>query len=196
MRYHPRALPLVYPKSNVPAAEQRIAQLQRARDEAAASHELARQTMIAQINRTFHPFELGDTVWLDSKNLKLGYPTRKLAPKREGPFHILEVVSTHAYRLELPNQWHIHPVFHAALLTPFVETETHGANYLNLPPDLIDGQEEHEVEAIIAHKRQGQRYRYLVKWLGYPTSENTWEPEVNLKHSAEILKAYKLKKRL
>ena len=150
--------------------------------------------MIAQTNQTFHPFKLGDTVWLDSKNLKLGYPTRKLAPKREGPFRILEVVSTHAYRLELPDQWRIHPVFHAALLTPFVETETHGANYLKPPPDLIDGQEEHEVEAIIAHKRQGQKYRYLVKWLGYPSSENTWEPEVNLKHSAEILKAYKLKK--
>ena len=83
-----------------------------------------------------------------------------------------------------------------ALLTPFIETETHGANYLNLLPDLIDGQEEHEVEGIVAHKRQGQRYRYLVKWLGYPTSENTWEPEVNLKHSTEILKAYKLKKHL
>ena len=83
-----------------------------------------------------------------------------------------------------------------ALLTPFVETETHSANYLNPLPDLIDGQEEHEVEAIVAHKRQGQKHQYLVKWLGYPTSENTWEPEANLKHSAEILKAYKLKKRL
>ena len=50
------------------------------------------------------------------------------------------------------------PVFHAALLMPFVETETHGANYLNLLPDLIDGQEEHKVEAIVAHKRQEQKY--------------------------------------
>ena len=67
---------------------------------------------------------------------------------------------------------------------------------LNPLPDLTDGQEEHEVEAIVAHKRQGQRYRYLVKWVGYPTSENTWEPEVNLKHSAEILRAHKLKKHI
>ena len=43
---------------------------------------------------------------------------------------------------------------------PFVETETHGTNYLNPLPDLIDGQEEHEVEAIIAHKRQVQRYLF------------------------------------
>ena len=86
--------------------------------------------MAAQINQTFHPFKLGDTIWLDSKNLKLGYLTRKLTSKCEGPFHISEVVSTHAYQLKLPDQWHIHLVFHAALLTPFVETETHGTNYL------------------------------------------------------------------
>ena len=42
MGYHPCALPLAYLKSDIPAAEQRIAQLQRARDEAATSHELAR----------------------------------------------------------------------------------------------------------------------------------------------------------
>ena len=76
-----------------------------------------------------------------------------------------------------------------------------GKNYIRLSDRWLclfpnNGQEEHEVDPIVAHKRQGQKYQYLVKWLGYPTSENTWEPEVNLKHSAEILKAYKLKKHL
>ena len=45
MGSHPRAIPLAYPKTDVPAAEQRIAQLQHARDEASAAHELARQVM-------------------------------------------------------------------------------------------------------------------------------------------------------
>ena len=40
MGYEPLALPVAYPKSDVPAAEKRIAALQHARDEALATHEL------------------------------------------------------------------------------------------------------------------------------------------------------------
>ena len=32
------------------------------------------------------PFKVNNRVWLDSKNLKIPYQSRKLAPKREGPF--------------------------------------------------------------------------------------------------------------
>jgi hypothetical protein len=99
MGSHPRAIPLAYAKTDVPAVEQRIAQLQKAHNKALASHELARQMMANRINKKFQPFKEGDKVWLDSKNLKIGYPTRKLAPKREGPFSITKVISTHAYQL-------------------------------------------------------------------------------------------------
>ena len=67
MEYHPHTLPLIYPKSDVPAAKQHIAQLQRAHDEATVSHELARQTMAARVNQNFHLFKVRDNVWLDSK---------------------------------------------------------------------------------------------------------------------------------
>jgi hypothetical protein len=124
--------------------------------EAQAAHELTRQTMMERITQKFIPFKKGDEVWLDSKNLKLPYPTRKLAPKREGPFPIIEVISPLSYRLKLPDQWKIHPVFHAHLLTPFQETAAHGSNYLRPPPDLIDGVEEHEVEFITRHRLRGR----------------------------------------
>ena len=74
-------------------------------------------------------------------------PTAKLAPKRHGPFKIIQVMSPVNYCLELPTQWSIHPVFHINLLTLYRETPTHGANYLRPPPDLIDGEEEYEVKA-------------------------------------------------
>jgi hypothetical protein len=111
--------------------------------------------MASRVNKKFKPFKVGDKVWLESKNLKIGYPTRKLSPKQEGPFVIQEVLSRLSYRLKLPPQWKIHPVFHATLLTPYKENETHGANFLTPPPDLVEGQEEDEVEAIIAHKKHG-----------------------------------------
>ena len=80
------------------------------------------------------------------------------------------------YRLELPAQWSIHPVFHIDLLTPYRETTTHGANYQRPPPDLVDNAEEYEVEKILDSRLFGRRRRlqYLVKWKGYPDSDNMW----------------------
>ena len=35
---------------------------------------------------------------------------------------------------------------------------------------------------------------YLVKWTGYPLEEATWEPEINLKNSEELLKEFHIRK--
>jgi len=93
----------------------------------------------------------GQQVWLDRKNLPLSYGTIKLAPRRYGPFTIDKVISPVAYRLELPVQWNIHPVFHASLLTPYIETNSHGPNFSRPPPDLIKGENEYKVETIRKH---------------------------------------------
>ena len=76
----------------------------------------------------FIPFQLGQKVWLDSQNLKTFYH-KKMAPKREGPFEIVEVLGPLTYRLKLPKSWKIHDVFHATLLKLYRETES-GAYYL------------------------------------------------------------------
>jgi hypothetical protein len=44
------------------------------------------------------------------------------------------------------------------------------------PPDLMDGMEEYEVEKVLDshwHGR-GRKLQYLVKWVGYPDSDNQW----------------------
>jgi transposase InsO family protein len=192
----PLAIPAAYPKTNVPEVEERLKELQKARDEALAAHELARQKMIERSTRGFKPFKLHDKVWLESKNLKLRYESKKLAPKREGPFEISEVLGPLTYRLKLPQQWRIHPVFHASLLSPYKENDIHGTNYLNPSPDLVEGQTEYEVEAIVSHRRQGRGHAYLVKWKGYSTGDNTWEPERNLTHASDILLDYKVRRKL
>ena len=152
MGYEPKAIPTAYPKSDVPAAEKRIVALQKSREEALAAHELARQTMAERITRRFTPFEIGQKVWLDSRNLKISDVMKKLSPKRTGPFQIKKVLSPLSYELKLPNQWKIHPVFHTVLLTPYHETTAHGPNYLKPPPDLIEGEHKYKVESIITHK--------------------------------------------
>ena len=119
-----------------------------------------------------------DQVWLEVTHLKLPHQGSKLNPKQYGPFKILDAISPVAFKLDLPVSWTIHPVFHASLLTPYVKTNTYGPNYSQPPPDLIDDEEQYKVEQIRNHQyhRQSRTLQYLIKWWGYPESDNTWEP--------------------
>ena len=102
----------------------------------------------------------------------------KLALKRHGPFTITKQISPVMYKLQLPPAWTIHDVFHASLLTPYRVTEQRGTNNLQPPLELVDGEEEFEVENVLGHRYFGKRcnLQYLIKWKGYPTANNTWEP--------------------
>ena len=86
-------------------------------------------------------YQDGDLVWLEGRNLHLDRPSIKLSPKRHGPFKVTRVLSPITYQLELPPQWKIHNVFHIDLLTPYHETDTHGANFMQPPPNLVNGEE-------------------------------------------------------
>ena len=121
-------------------------------------------------------FQKGDLVWLEGRNLKTDQPTSKLAAKRYGPFTVAQVLSPATYQLTLPEQWKIHPVFHVDLLTPYKETAFHGTNYTRPPPDLINDEEEYEIEQILNSRTRGRNHKvqYLVKWVGYPESDNQW----------------------
>jgi hypothetical protein len=108
-----------------------------------------------------------------------------------GPFRIIKEVLPVAYQLELPSEWKIHDVFHTSLLSPYTETNAHGPNYVRPPPDLVGGEREYEVECIINHRHtgRGKRLQYLIKWKGYPESDNTWEPTSHL-HAPQLIKEY------
>jgi hypothetical protein len=136
-------------------------------------------------------WNIGQLVWLEGKNVPLPYGTVKLAPQRHGPFKIMKIISLVAVRLELPAQWSIHLVFHTSLITPYTETPSHGPNFTRPPPDLIDGEEEYEVEQIHTHQRRGRSktLQYLIKWKGYPESNNTWEDTDQI-HAPALIKRY------
>jgi len=96
------------------------------------------------------PFSIGTQVWLEGTNTKLpSNITPKLAPRRYGPFKVVSQVLPVTYKLQLPQNWQIYDVFHASLLTPYKEMEQHGPNFLEPPPDIIEGEPEWEVEKII-----------------------------------------------
>jgi hypothetical protein len=100
-----------------------------------------------------------------------------------------EVQSPVVYKLCLPPQWNIHPIFHTSLLTPYVKTKEHRENYSRPPPNMIEGKEQYKVEAIRAHQYHQHKLQYLIKWKGYPESNNTWEP-VNNVQAPRLVKGY------
>ncbi|ESK81066.1 hypothetical protein Moror_13391 [Moniliophthora roreri MCA 2997] len=151
MGYHPRPLPTAFEKTSVPSVKERLNRLRRLWGEVMGMMDIVRQKMIEREKRGMDKFEEGQKVWLEGKNLDFGYPNKKLSPKREGPFVIKKVMGPVMYKLKLPDQWRIHPIFHAGLLKPYKETEAHGWNFVEPPPDIVEGHEEFEIEAIIGH---------------------------------------------
>jgi hypothetical protein len=173
MGFNPRA-DWVHATSPIPRVTLRLEQLKEARIQARNAMIKAQQSWVKR--RDTPKYKEGDQVWLEGKNLQINQPTAKLAPRRHGPFKIIQVMSAVNYRLELPTQWNIHPVFHIDLLTPYRETIMHGPNFTRPTPELINGEEEYSVEKILDSRHFGRRRRlqYLVKWEGYPDADNMW----------------------
>jgi hypothetical protein len=191
MGYNPRSLPHTLASSSVPAAKEHVRLLQKAREEAIACHNIAMQQMAERSHGVkYTPWKVGNKVWLSAKNLIIPIPKKKLGPKRYGPFPIKAVLSPITFTLQLPEQWRIHPTFHALELSSYHETDIHGPNFQEPPPDIINEEEEYEVEAILAHKGKGKRRHYLVSWVGYYLASNEWIPEENLGNASKIMKAY------
>ena len=88
--------------------------------------------------------------------------------------------------------WKIHNAFHAAILHPYKETAIHGPNFPEPPPDLVEGQEEWEVDNVLASRRFGRNkaLQYLVKWKGFSEAHNSWEPKRNLGNAGQLVKEF------
>jgi Chromo (CHRromatin Organisation MOdifier) domain len=147
--------------------------------------------MIKETN--YKPLNKGNKVWLKGSHLKLPYATMKLAPRRYGPFEVVTKVSNVTYRIQLPPIWKIHHVFHASLLTPYNEMNTRGPNFLELPPDLIKGEPEWEVEMILGDRIYKKKKQYLIRWKGYAPAHDSWEDESGI-HAPDLITKYKLRK--
>ena len=140
-----------------------------------------------------HEFQKNDLVLLEATNLQVTHPKAKLVPRRYGPFKVLWASPTNC-KLELPPRMKVHPVFHNSLLKPYMETMAHGPNFELPTPEIVEGEEGHyEIERILTSRptRNQKSTQYLVKWKGYPDSENSWIPEKELSHTKELLAKFR-----
>jgi hypothetical protein len=152
----------------------------------------------ANKHRRDHSFQVGNSVFLDTRNLALVYAnssteSRKLQHKKAGPFTITESYGN-AMRLDTPSHWRMH-VFNVSRLSPDHTDKSPAREVLPPPPLRVrrkDGQGEWEVEEIIAHRGStAANLQYQVRWVGFPPESATWEPVSSLKAGAwECLKLY------
>ncbi|KAH6798946.1 hypothetical protein C2S51_035430 [Perilla frutescens var. frutescens] len=149
--------------------------------------ERAQQRMVKaahQHRRELH-FEVGQRVFIKLRpyrqNLLLARSSVKLAPKFYGPFEVVEKIGSVAYRLSLPAQSRLHPIFHISQLklavgNHVVETE--------LPDALLLVQPEFVPEWILRERmvwRGDDRvHQLLVQWHGKWVDEATWVDELEL----------------
>jgi len=122
-------------------------------------HESLRNEMVAaqlrqkeyyDLHRKPDPnLEAGDVVWLLPRNIKTTRPSKKLDSKKIGPFKILRMIGTSAYKLALPPSMAIHNTFHISLLEPYQDNRF--PSWIKEPPApiQIEGEDEYELDEII-----------------------------------------------
>ena len=135
-------------------------------------------------------YETNDQVLLSTRYLHFRNCPRKLQRRYVGPFPILEKIGKAAYRLQLPEDWSVHPVFHTSLLRPWRTSQW--SCPIDIPEPEMETTEEqvYEVDKILKWRKtkMGRRTirEYLVTWYGYPLEDAQWIPETNWQDQAQL----------
>jgi hypothetical protein len=155
----------------------------------------ARMKHYYDIRRPIQTFEIGDLVMLSSRNLNIEHlgvsaeGTKKFGPLWIGPYPVLKKSSIDTYELQMPSSLKLHPTFHTSLLKPYHKDEN--GNRFNKPNEGMIGaggqDEAFLIEDVVNHKKDGDTIYYQIKWVGYPTDDNTWEPLENIRKPASGL---------
>ena len=183
--FHPRFLAESRPTSSspshaAPAAEEFTSYIHDIHERLVQNVKHAQDLQAKYYNAKHKPVVLqpGDLVWLNSSNISTTRPSKKLDWKRLGPFKVVKCIGLQAYKLDLPvSMHHIHDTFYISLLDPLKSTPIPPHRLPAMPPATYvkDDHEYFEVEDIQDSRRTRNRLEYLIKWKGYPDSNNSWE---------------------
>ena len=110
-------------------------------------------------------------------------PCAKLAFKFFGPYKIIEKIGSLAYKLYLPPESQIHPVFHVSQLKKHVGPKA--VPCVDLPLVRTDGLIQTE-PVMVLETRQVPRnnlpvVQWLVQWENLPPDEASWEDAAFIK---------------
>ena len=131
----------------------------------------------------------GSKAYIQKHGARKDQPSASLDDKYWNPFPVKQKVGQSSYKLELPPQTRIHPVFNSNVLKRAATDFFPGQQLQNKPPlDIIKGQEEYKVKAIPDKKIKRNGIQYRVKWKRH--EETTWESTSNLRQARDAVKDF------
>ena len=188
--FHPRFHTLAPGPPQVPAAEDltsHLHQLQQILQQELTRAQAQCKKFADRKHQDAPSFSVGNMVWLLSQNIHTTRPSAKLDFKCLGPFPILAQVNPVAFRLQLPDSFKIHNVFHVSLLEPYVPNTIPGHHPDPPAPVVLDDVPEYEVESILDSRIVHKKLFYLVDWKGYNVQERSWEPASHLTNATDAV---------
>jgi len=134
-------------------------------------------------------FQVGDKVWVTTKEWKTGRPSKKLDDQMAGPYKILEQVG-HAFRLDLPASIKVHPVISTSRLRKDPNDPVPGQIPDPPPPIEVNSDNEWEVEKILTSRLfRKKKLQYKAKWIGYD-EDPEWYNAENFKGAPHKLRDF------
>lgn len=132
-------------------------------------------------NREEREFQVGEMVYLKLQPFRQNSVSLrknlKLSSRYYGPYLIIERIGKVAYKLDLPNSYKIHPVFHVSLLKKYLGKDT--VPVRELPGTDVDGLFQIEPCAVLNTRfvcHAGLEVpQLLVQWLSSAPEIATWE---------------------
>ena len=100
-------------------------------------------------------------MWVTTRNWRTDRPSRKLDHLWAGPYEVLERVGN-AYKVDLPDSIRVHPIFSPNKLCKAATDPLPGQKNDPPPPIQVDGDDEWEVDEILASKLVCQTLKYRV----------------------------------
>ncbi|CAH9084460.1 unnamed protein product [Cuscuta epithymum] len=155
---------------------QRNAMLEELKMNLARAQNLMKQQ--ADKHRRNIQLEVGDQVYLKIQPYKLKSLAKrvnqKLSPRYYGPFEIIEKINSVAFKLQLPDDSKIHPVFHVSLLKKVIAPTT---QFQPLPKCLSEEMELQVIPEAVMDSRVNQagNVEVLIHWKNLPSFEDSWE---------------------
>ena len=187
--YHPRMdfLTKNVPPGVPPSLDAKKLELIRARAHQILLRAAENSKKYSDRRRKDAQFRIGQDVFISTANMSTNRPSKKLDYKKIGPYPIIAKINDVAFKVKLPRNMRIHPVFHVSLLEPAFADPDPNRKRPPPPPLLIDAEFEYVVEGILDSRYFRNKLQYLVKWQGFSQQESTWEAATNLRNSANFI---------